>query len=215
MNETPPLRLLLLGATGLVGACALELALADPGVASVIAPTRRPLPPRPSLAAPVVDFADLDSWPDLWSVDAVLCCLGTTIRAAGSRQRFIAVDHDLPVEIGRRARAAGARCFALVSALGAGPASRVFYSRVKGETERDVTALSYPSTIIARPNVLAGARAETRPMERAALALLRALGPALPRGLRVSPAAHVARALLDATLAAPPGVTILSAAALA
>lgn len=215
MSGTGRKSLLLLGATGLVGAAALGKALAHAQVARVVAPVRRPLAPHPRLFAPVVDFADLDGWPDLWGVDAVLCCLGTTIRAAGSQERFVAIDHDLPVEIGRRARAAGAGVFALVSALGADPAARVFYSRVKGETERDVVALGFPSTVIARPNLLDGARTQTRPMERAALALGRALGPVLPRAWRVSRAASVAGASLDAALAARPGVVVIGSAAFA
>lgn len=202
-------RILLLGATGLVGAQALEQALRHPRVAQVFAPMRRPSPERERLFAPVVDFADLDAWPDVWSVDVVLCCLGATIRVAGSRERFIAIDHDAPVEIGVRARAAGARVYALVSAIGADPDSWAFYSRVKGRTERDVAALGFPSTIIVRPGILDGDRAESRPVERAALAIARALAPALSRGWRASPVANVARAMLDAALAPRPGVTII------
>lgn len=222
------MRLLLLGASGLVGSRALALALADPRVTRVLAPTRRPLAlhdphaphaphdPHDRLEAPLVDFARLDAAPpDLWRVDAFACAIGTTIRAAGSQAAFRAVDHDLPLAFAARAKAAGASGCALVSALGADPDSRVFYSRVKGETERDLIALGYPSTVILRPGVLDGPRAERRPGERVALAVSRLLAPALPRGWRPSPAGTVARALIEAALTRPPGVTIVSAADLA
>ena len=211
MSQAPK-RLLLLGASGLVGAHVLEQALDDPAFARIHAPTRRALAPHPRLDAPLLDFADLDRWPrEVFAVDAVICCLGTTIAAAGSRQRFVAVDHHLPVAIGARAREAGARVFALVSAMSAHPRSRVFYSRVKGETERDAIALRFPSTVIVRPGILDGARNESRPLERAALAALRALAPVLPRAARPSPAGAVARALIEATRRAPPGVTVIPA----
>lgn len=216
---TAPLRVLLLGATGVVGRETLDQALAEPAIGEVIAPVRRALAPRPRLVAPVLDFAALESWsdarPDIWRVDAVISCLGTTIAAAGSQPRFVAVDHDLPVEIARGARAAGARCVALVSAMSADPRSRVFYSRVKGETERDVAALGFPATLIVRPGLLDADRAESRPLERAAILAFRALAPALPRRWRASRAPKVARALIQGVLAATPGVRIISSRDLA
>lgn len=217
MSEAPaPLRLLLLGASGLVGAQTLRQALAEPAVAQVTAPVRRPLAPRPRLVAPVADFADPDGWPpQLWRVDAVICCLGTTIARAGSQANFVAVDRDLPVALARRARDAGARRLAFVSATGADPAARVFYSRVKGETERDLAALGYESTTFVRPGLLDGDRAERRPLERAAILASRALAPVLPAAWRASSVPKVARALIDAALAAPPGLRIIKARDLA
>jgi uncharacterized protein YbjT (DUF2867 family) len=206
------MRLLLLGATGLVGARALAVALADARVTRVLAPARRPLAPHDKLDAPLIDFARLDAAPDLWRVDAVACALGTTIKAAGSQEAFRAVDHDLPLAVAARAKAAGATAFALNSSLGADPDSRVFYSRVKGETERDLIAMGFASTLILRPGLLDGPRAEVRPGERAALVVSRLLAPILPRGWRPSPVEAVARALVEGALTRPPGVTIVSAA---
>lgn len=205
-----PARILLLGATGVVGARTLAQALDDPRVAHIVAPVRRAPRAHPKLVAPVVDFSDLDSWPqDVWSVDAAISCLGTTIKTAGSRRRFAAVDHDLPVEIARRVRAAGANGFALVSAMGADPSSRVFYSRVKGEAERDVIALGFPSTVILRPGLLDADRAESRPGERAAIVIFRALAPIMPRAWRASSVAKIATALIEAATTRPPGVRII------
>ncbi|CAH0340502.1 NAD-dependent epimerase/dehydratase family protein [Rhizobium sp. CECT 9324] len=110
------MHLLLLGATGLVGSHVLELALADPRISAVTAPTRRPLPEHARLSAPIVDFDTLPQDLQFWKADAVICALGTTLKVAGSRERFHRIDHDYPVEIARLARAAGAGTFVLNSA---------------------------------------------------------------------------------------------------
>ena len=140
-------QLLLVGATGLVGGHVLQQALADPAVVRVIAPTRRSLVPHPKLLNPLVDFERLPDDADWWAVDAVVCTLGTTIRVAGSQAAFYKVDHDHPLAVARLARQHGAQAFAFNSALGADVASKVFYSRTKGETERDLQAVGYPSAI--------------------------------------------------------------------
>ncbi len=160
-------RILLVGATGLVGSHVLRQALADPGVAQVVAPTRKSLVPHPKLLNPVVDFNQLPQDAEWWRADAVVCTLGTTIRVAGSQAAFYKVDHDHPLEVAYLARRHGARAFALNSALGADTASRVFYSRTKGETERDLQAVGYPSLTLVRPGLIGGVRQESRPAEQA------------------------------------------------
>lgn len=127
--------------------------------------TRRPLPPG-SLVGPaeshVVDFDDLAAHAALFRVDQILCALGTTIRQAGSQDRFRVVDYQYPLEAARLGLAQGATHFLLVSAIGADARSRVFYTRVKGELESAVLALPYHSVTIARPSLLLGRRAEFR-----------------------------------------------------
>lgn len=198
-------RLLLAGATGLIGQTALAHALASPRVAHVIAPTRRPLPAHPKLLNPVVDFEALPGDAAWWRVDAVACALGTTIRDAGSQAAFHRVDHDYPLAVARLAHAHGARAFALVSALGADPASRVFYSRTKGELEQALEGIGFDSLTLLRPGLLGGDRAQHRAGERWAQRILGALGPVLPRRYRVVPPERVASALVDAALDARPG----------
>src|SRR3990167_8571773 len=131
-------KLMLVGATGLVGGHVLQQALADPAVAQVVAPTRQSLVPHAQLLNPLVDFQPLPEGAEWWRLDAVVCPLGTTIRVAGSQAAFYKVDHDHPLEVAYLARRHGARAFAFNSALGADAASRVFYARTKGETERDL-----------------------------------------------------------------------------
>ena len=128
-----PVRLLLVGATGLVGRHVLAQALADPRVGGVTAPARRELPAHLKLASPRVDFERLTDAADWWQADAAICTLGTTLRTAGSKAEFRRVDHDYPLAVARLARAAGTPTYVLNSAIGADADSRFLYNRTKGE----------------------------------------------------------------------------------
>jgi uncharacterized protein YbjT (DUF2867 family) len=209
MKEDGIMHLLLLGATGLVGSHVLELALADPRVTAVTAPARKPLPSRPGLSAPILDFDKLPQDPSIWTADAVICALGTTLKSAGSRERFHRVDHSYPVEIAKLAKAHGARCFVLNSAKGADIKSLFFYSRVKGETERDILALGFERTVLVQPGLIDGPRPEPRPMEQWAGKVLSVLKPVLPSSMQANRPEAIARAMLDAAIAAAPGVTVV------
>jgi uncharacterized protein YbjT (DUF2867 family) len=201
--------LMVAGASGLVGSHALRLALAHPQVARVVAPTRRALAAHPRLFNPVVDFERLPAQADWWAVDGVVCTIGTTIKTAGTREAFYRVDHDLPLRVAGLALRHGARAFAFNSALGADLRSRVFYSRTKGEVERDLLALAYPSLTFVRPGLIGGNRIEVRPRERVFVRIGEALGPVLPPRWRVVPPEAIARVLLDAALSATPGVRVV------
>ena len=122
---------------------------------------------------------------------------------------------DYPLQVARHARQHGARVFALNSAMGADPESRVFYNRVKGELEAALDALGFPSLVMVRPGLIDGERQERRPGERAALVLSRVLRPLLPRGWRPSRAARIADALVAGVLAPTPGRVLVEAEALA
>lgn len=200
---------LLVGATGLVGRSVLQLALADARVARVVAPTRRALPIHPKLFNPLIDFEQLPEDADWWAVDAVICTLGTTIKVAGSQAAFYRVDHDLPLQVGELALRHGAKAYALNSALGADPASRVFYSRTKGELERDLAALGFASLTFVRPGLIGGDRQAARPAEHAAVKVSQWLRPLLPPRYRVVPAGRIAHHLLASALAGAPGTHVL------
>lgn len=202
-------RLLIVGSTGLVGAHALAQALADPRVVQVIAPTRRPLPAHAKLENPIVDFEALPKEVSWWRADAVVCALGTTIGDAGSRAAFRRVDLDYVLDAAMHARKAGARSFALASALGADSASGNFYLRTKGEAEAGLRSMDYPSLTLVRPSMIAGERERRRLMEHLATRLLRAVEPLVPQRYRVVRAERIARCLLAAALAAVPGVRVV------
>jgi len=156
------MKLLLVGASGLVGRHVLQLALADPVVAVVVALTRRPLPDHPRLTSLQVDFDHLPASADWWQADAVICTQGTTLRPAGSRQAFRRVDHNYPLAVARLARAHGTPTYVLNSAVGANARSRFFYNRVKGELEQDLKAEGFWSLSLVRPGVIGGHRDEFR-----------------------------------------------------
>ncbi|WP_342315469.1 NAD-dependent dehydratase [Lysobacter sp. FW306-1B-D06B] len=208
------MKLLVVGSTGLVGRHALTLALAHPQIETVVAPVRRPLPAHPRLLSPVVDSDALPADAPWWHVDAVVCALGTTMRIAGSEAAFRRVDHDYPLAVARLARAHGATTYALNSALGADTGSRVFYSRVKGEVEHDLAAMGFDSLTFVRPGLIGGDREEFRAGERAAMVVLRALHPVLPKRWRINPAERIAQALIDAAVHARPGTHVVSSQAL-
>ncbi|MET0262223.1 MAG: NAD(P)H-binding protein, partial [Rariglobus sp.] len=186
---------LVAGATGLVGRSVLVLALKNPAVAKVVAPTRRALPTHPKLENPLVDFNTLPANAAWWQVDAVICALGTTQRQAGSKEAFRRVDVDYPLAIARLAHAGGAGAFALNSAVGANASARNFYVRTKGEAEDAVRAVGFQSLTIVRPSLIGGKRDEFRLGERVAEWVLALLGPLVPRRYRTVPAERIAQAL--------------------
>lgn len=211
---TRPLRLLLVGATGAVGREVSAQALSDPRVGELVALTRRPLPPAARMSNVVVDFDNLPQVASWWAVDAVVCCLGTTLRVAGSQAAFAAVDRDLPLRIAQLARAAGATRFALNSSLGADPGAGNFYLRIKGETEDAIGRLGFPGYTVVRPSLIDADRVEKRPGERLALGLARALRPLIPQRWRAVPATAIALALLDGVLAPSPTRCVVESAEL-
>jgi uncharacterized protein YbjT (DUF2867 family) len=187
---------LLAGATGLVGRHLLPLLLDDRDVAEVVVLTRRLLAtPHPKLQQGVVDFDQLTNFV-LPPVDDFYCCLGTTIRQAGSEEAQRRVDFVYPLTIAGMALAAGATRCLFVSAMGANARSRVFYSRTKGEAEDALARLPFQTVFAFRPSLLAGERSEFRAGERAALALMQPLSFLFPARYRPIAAADVARAML-------------------
>ncbi len=217
----PPRRraALVAGATGLIGRALVERMLAERSVGAVHALVRSPAPALSMLSGVnqvIVDYAR--GLPELPAADDAFCCLGTTIKVAGSQAAFRAVDHDAVVAFARAARAAGALRFGVVSALGANPKSGVFYNRVKGEMEADVMALGFDSVIIVRPSLLTGDRAAldqpVRTGERLAALVAGPLGALIPKSVRPIEADTVARALLRAMLQAEPGAWRFESAAL-
>jgi len=212
--------IMVVGASGLVGGEVLRQALMDDRVGLIVAPVRRELGrlaeapnAQHKLETPRVDFehlADADSaaW---WQVDAVICTLGTTRKAAGTKAAFRRVDHDYPLAVADIARRHGATTYVLNSAMGADASSRWFYNRVKGDLEAALAECGFTSLTLVRPGLIGGKREQSRPLEAAAGAVLGALGPILPRRLRVCPAPRIAQALLMAALDAAPGQHLVSA----
>ena len=178
-------RALIVGATGLVGGHCLDRLLADDMFTQVVVLTRRPLNrEHAKLFEQQVDFDKLVNYIGLLEVDDVFCCLGTTLKAAGSQEAFEQVDYWYVKYLAELAARAGATQFLLVSAVGADPKSLFFYNRIKGQAEAVVRAQSFRTVHILRPSLLLGARNEIRPGEDLAKPIVKILSPLLLGPLR-------------------------------
>jgi uncharacterized protein YbjT (DUF2867 family) len=209
-------RVLLAGATGLVGGQILQALLEDPTVAQVHALSRRALGvDHPRLQVHIVDFSRL---PELPAADEAYLALGTTIKVAGSQAAFRDVDFDANLAVAHAAFAAGVRRIGLVSAVGASASSSVFYNRVKGELEDALKAMDLAGLVIAQPSLLLdyrdGLQQPPRLGERMAIPVAKLLGPLLPGVYLPVHAKAVARSLVK-TVPAADGVRVLASDALA
>jgi len=197
------------GATGLVGSHLVDLLLAGDTFASVVTLGRRASDrAHPKLTQVTVDFTALDASSLPAATDA-FCALGTTLKKAGSKEAFRAVDHDAVLALARAAKSRGATRFYVVTSLGADAGSMVFYNRVKGEVEDGLRALGFDGLALVRPSLLVGERSESRPGERLAVAVTEMLGPLLkPFASRPIAGKTVARALAAIAGAPPTGARV-------
>jgi uncharacterized protein YbjT (DUF2867 family) len=191
-------KVVIAGASGLVGSYILQYLLQDTSVSEVHALCRRDLDIRhPKLTIHVVDFSSI---PPLPPVDEIYLALGTTIRQAGNRSAFRAVDFTANWAVAQAGFSTGARRLGLVSAMSASSQSLLFYNRVKGELEDAITTLPFESLVIARPSFLLGSRAKlnqpTRYGEKIGIWLTQLLNPLLPTNYRAVEARKVARSLV-------------------
>ena len=191
----------------MVGRHCLDLLASDRSFERTVAIARRKFADAtaPRVEAQIVDVEHLDQRPGLFSVDQVICALGTTIKVAGSKARFREIDYGIPLTAAKLALEQGARHFLLVSALGANVRSRVFYNRVKGELEDALRTLGYRSITIVRPSLLLGERAEFRLGEEVA----KRFAWIVPGRYRPIHARAVAAALVRAAKEDVPGLRII------
>jgi uncharacterized protein YbjT (DUF2867 family) len=172
---------LVAGSNGLVGSKLVSILLAAPEYSRVHALSRRALPmDNPRLANRVVRFdAPLEAQLKGLVCQDAFCCLGTTIRDAGSQQMFYAIDHDLVIKFAALALSVGVERLVVVSSIGADPDAKNFYLRVKGETEKDLERLRFRALDIMQPSMLLGARRDLRPLELVAQPAMNLIGPLL------------------------------------
>jgi uncharacterized protein YbjT (DUF2867 family) len=201
---------LVAGASGLVGREILAAVLADDAYVAVHGVGRRALATtHPKLSFHVLDFAALAALP---AADDVFIALGTTIKLAGSRQAFRAVDFDAVVALANAAKSSGASRLGIVSAMGASETSLLFYNRVKGEMERAVSRLGFESLVLARPSMLVGNRDSLGQPERSGerlASIFMQFGAFIPANYRAIEAVRVARALVRAVKTTGKGTRIL------
>lgn len=203
---------LVAGATGLVGQLLVQRLLASGAYDHIKLLTRRELPMNDARIENVLsDYSNLDSLGSKLKADDVFCCLGTTLKKAGSRAAFEKVDYQMVIDLARAAHAQGARQFLVVSAAGTAEHSPSFYSRVKAHMERDVATVGYNAVHIVRPALLLGARDERRPAEHISQMIMPLFNPLLVGGMKKYRAVRgeeVAEALLKLARRETSGVHI-------
>lgn len=201
---------LLAGASGFLGNLTLEALLDSSDISRVFAVTRRPLGrEHPRLANRIVQFEQIESQMKGLTCQVALCCLGTTVRAAGSEQALRQVDVDAVLAFARTARAAQAQRFVVVSSVGADPGSKNVYLRIKGEMEQALMGVGFASLDILQPSALLGWREQIRPLEIAASAVMPLVNPFLTgkrESFRGIPAKTVAAAMVGVARSGRRGV---------
>jgi uncharacterized protein YbjT (DUF2867 family) len=219
MSSINSLSFLLLGSSGLTGKAVLDRLIQRPEVADIHLPLRNLRPKEwgevHSLAR--LTFSQVANSPPFFSeiprarYAGILCCLGTTIKKAGSRTAFREIDLHAVLEVAQWAHALGVPHFSVVSSLGAHPRSGNFYLQTKGEMEEKLRELQFPSTSILRPGLLLGNRQEFRPAEWLGQRVLGFADPILRgpfkniRGTRVE---HLADLMVSLALKPEPGFRI-------
>ncbi len=202
------------GATGLAGQAVLAGLLTDKHYTAVHAVGRRPLAlTHLKLTSHEVDFSNLTSLPGIEHVDDVFIALGTTLKVAGSKAAFRAIDFDAVLAVAHAARQAGAHRLGVVSAMGADPDSLIFYNRVKGEMEAALRALQFRVLVIARPSLLTGNRTALkqakRPGETLGSLAMHWFKPLIPLNYQPIPAEQVGQTLVEVVREAKDGTHVL------
>jgi uncharacterized protein YbjT (DUF2867 family) len=203
---------LVIGATGLVGSELLVQLLDDGRFERVIAFGRKGTGrSHPKLEEHAVDFDAPRSWSSLVKGDVAFSSLGTTLKQAGSQAAQKKVDYEYQFEFAKAARDNGVPSYVLVSAASADPRSRMFYSRIKGELDRDVQAIGFERVRIMRPSLLGGNRKKRRAGEQIGSVLLGAASAlGIARKYREIGADVVAKAMIHAALDPEKGTRIFT-----
>jgi uncharacterized protein YbjT (DUF2867 family) len=204
------LKALVIGASGLVGVALTKQLLADKNFAAVHIFVRKLLPlDDPKLTQHLIDFENLNRSATLFRGDVAFCCLGTTMKIAGSKEAFYKVDFEYVNNFARLTFQNGVKTFAMVTAMGADANSLVFYNKTKGEIEEAIKKYNFEALYIARPSFLVGERAEKRLGEEIGIWLGKQLAVFIPAKYKNIAATQVAKALLLSALSDKKGVHIL------
>ena len=162
---------LIAGATGLVGGHLIDFLMEDDAYSEVKVLSRRGLGGNDGKLKEVIieNFDDLEKNIAALKADDIFCCLGTTMKKAGSKEAFKKVDFHYPTTLAAIARENNAKSFHLISAMGANAKSFIFYNKIKGEAEEAIQAMRLEKTFIYRPSFIDGERNEARSGEKVAL----------------------------------------------
>lgn len=170
----------LVGATGLIGYDLLLKLLEDQNFSEVLVISRKALKVEHlKVKQLIIDFDDLNNHSATITGDVVFCCLGSTIKKTPDLGIYRKIDYQYPLDVANIAFVNGAKQYHLVSAMGANVKSRLFYSRTKGEVERDLQKIPFETIHIYRPALLDGSRKEERISENMMIGFFRFINPIL------------------------------------
>ncbi|QDK37079.1 oxidoreductase [Bdellovibrio sp. NC01] len=204
-----PTEVCLVGGSGLVGHELLMIYSYLDLVSSVKAISRSPLGRiAPKIDNIILDFDKMENQTENLKAKVFVCCLGSTIKKAGSQEAFKKVDYDYVMKFAKIAEKVGAQKFLVVSAMGANANSGVFYNRVKGEMERDLRKFNIPQIEIFRPSLILGERKEKRTFEGFAQKISPFMNKLLPAKYKAIQAKDIAKAMAIATVNFYPGLFI-------
>lgn len=209
------MKAVIIGATGATGKELLELLMASPEVTEIVALVRKPLPVKHTkLKEQVVDFDRIGEWDEAITADVAFSCMGTTLKAAGSKEAQYKVDYGYQYEFARIAKSKQVPTFILVSSTSANPESSLFYSRMKGELEQAVEALNFKNLIVFRPGPLLRPDSD-RAGEKISIAIISFLNKlGLLRKIAPLPVKALAALLFQYAVRSPAGHTIIESAQL-
>ncbi|UBM60247.1 oxidoreductase [Marinilongibacter aquaticus] len=191
-----PKTALIAGASGLVGSHLLKKLLASEDYEKVVSIGRRKTGlNHAKLTELEVDFDKLETY--AFRADQYFCCLGTTIKNAGSKENFRKVDFAYPLHLAQIAEKNEAELFAVVTAMGADPFSSFFYNRVKGQLEEKLKSIRLENIGVFRPAMLLGERKESRTGEAVGKVLVKLLDILIPKNYKGIPAENVAEAMIE------------------
>ncbi len=170
------------GSTGLTGSRLVKKLIEGSEFSKIKVITRRPLTFNDSRIETILikDLQEIHKEDPRFQADVYFCCLGTTIKKAGSQKEFCKVDLEAVTAFGEAAKANGAQVFVMISAMGANPQSLLFYNRVKGLAEQAILKLEIPGTVIFRPSLLIGNRLEERLAEKLSIGFVELISPMFP-----------------------------------
>ncbi len=203
---------LIIGATGFVGSYLVQEILNSPTFDSVTALVRKPtFTTHPKLKEIIFDFRDETAIESLEPVNHVFCCLGTTIKTAGSKEAFRFVDYELPLRFAKWAESTQAESFSIVTAIGANSDSSIFYNQVKGNVEDEIKTLNIPTIQIFQPSLIMGPRKEFRLGELIGKGIMVILNPLMigpGKKYRGIHAQTIAKGMVHHLEKSNPGITI-------
>jgi uncharacterized protein YbjT (DUF2867 family) len=206
MVDNKKLIAVLIGATGLVGAELLDALKSNDRIEKIIVFSRKKIEDKNAkIENHVIDFRLTESYANMVKGDLLFCCLGTTMKVAGSKEGFIEVDYSFPVAFAKSAIKNGVHSMHIVTATGANATSPIFYNKVKGQAQEAIAALGFGSCYFYQPSMLIGERNENRVGERIGQKLMLFFDFFIPLAYKAISGKTVAQAMLHCALQQTPG----------